>query len=275
MNSNNTELILVLGTGRNGSYQMHKIFENSKLINSYHEHNFNKILKIGTLKQFDAISNHKFKNKLKHEYIDHLKSEKGCRHIDFSNALPWVSDGLTAINKNTKTIFLARNGIKVVSSFFYKFKDIMYPEKIFNDTIKWKESGFEKDLEPPLNKAYWRPIIPEMLDSNNLEAGRRFKMIYYYWKICCDQSLKIIKKSRNPLIFKFEELLTKQNKRYEFCDYVGENKEFLENKFKSPINVEKPISYEFNQEQNQVFKSICSQTMEVLDYKMENYKVNY
>ena len=275
MNTNKKELILVLGSGRNGSYQMHKIFEHSQVINSYHEHNFNKILKIGTLKQFGAISNDKFKNELKLEYIDQLNSTKGNRHIDFSNALPWVSDGLVSINNNTKTIFLVRNGIKVVSSFFNKFKDIMYPDKIFDDTINWMKSGFDKYLEPPLNKAYWRPIIPEMLDSSNLEAGRRFKMLCYYWKLCCDQSLKIIKKSNNPHIFKFEELLIKQNKRYEFCDCVGENKEFLENKFKAPINVAKPISYELNQEQNQVFKSICSQTMELLGYKMENYKVNY
>ncbi len=254
---------------------MHKIFENCPLLNSYHEHNFNQTLEIGVSKQMGAISKEIAKKELKKKYINTLSPIKSNKFIDFSNALPWVSEELISINESTKPIFLSRNGIKVVSSFFNKFKEIMYPESKFEETINWWNNKFDKALKPPTDKVYWRPIIPEMLDSENLEAGRRFKMICYYWKICSEKSLKIINKQQNSFLFKFEDLLVNKIKRQEFCDIVGVGADFLENKFQKPINVAEPVSYKLDESQKKVFSAICSKTMETLKYKEVDYEVKY
>ena len=274
--ASHTRLNLILGTGRNGSQQIYKIFKENNYHDAYHEFNFEENLQLGIKKQFGNINNKNLKECLKESYIKYVMNSKKDSWIDSSNALPWIAQELADIWDNTCIIFLSRNGRKVINSFFNKFPSIMYPEDEYQKTINWIKSKFDNDLIPEKSKIYWRPFTHKMIDNMNLEAGLRFKMLCYYFNLTVEKSLNIVHKNKKVKLFKFEELLNNYNKRMEFCNFLNVDKNFLENKFSKPANIVKNINYKFDNYQEKVFRNICKDTMNKLGYCIDDdYDVFY
>lgn len=274
--TSNTRLNLILGTGRNGSQQIYKIFRENKYVESYHEFNFEEILQLGIQKQVGYINSKNLRGNLENSYIQYVNNCKKRIWIDSSNALPWVAQELSEIWDDTCIIFLARNGRKVINSFFNKFPAIMYPEHEYQRTIDWIKSKFKKNLMPDNSKIYWRPFIDEMIDDKNLQAGIRFKMLCYYFKLNVEKSLDGFYSGKKLNLFKFEELLNDKNKRNEFCNLLKVDTNFLERKFIKPTNIVNKFNFKFNDTQEMVFRSICRGTMIRLGYSIEDdYEVNY
>ena len=118
----------VLGTGRSGTYSIYNSLKNYPDVLCEHEFDFENLLKLGTLKFHNLISREVIIKELNNYKIkiDNLLNKK--IFIDISNALPLLIDELKIVFPNSKIFWVSRNGYKVVSSFYFKFNELMYPD---------------------------------------------------------------------------------------------------------------------------------------------------
>ncbi len=149
--------IFFLSSGRSGTYQIYKYFKNFENIDSAHERFFEDILKVAIKYRLNLISFDEVCIFLNQEYKESFKNSSKFFWVDSSNALPWIIEPLTAVFPNAKFIHLARDGSKVVSSFYNKYQDIMYPKEGVDILLNWLKNPII-DNEPDPDKKIWRPL---------------------------------------------------------------------------------------------------------------------
>tara|TARA_B100000686_G_scaffold319641_1_gene370564 strand:- start:835 stop:1668 length:834 start_codon:yes stop_codon:yes gene_type:complete len=258
-----TKPIFILASGRSGTYSIYKSLKREKRIESHHEFYFEKTLRNSVL--------YYLKKKKKKELIKFINSKHGLSikksnkkyWVDSSNALPWITDVLYENFPNAKFVHLVRNGKKVVSSFYYKLKDIMYNKR---DIIKLYNYLNSNRSSIPSKKKYWRPIPHKSKKDFNyfLKAGQ-FYRICCYWRDVNKNIRKHLNKvpKKNKLTFNFENI-EKEKKIFELFNFLGIPKKRYRNvlkKFKKPINVRTPKNFYLTKKQLNIFDKVCGKEM--------------
>ena len=269
------KIIFILGSGRCGTYSFHKAFEKIKNIESHHEFFFEPTLRLATLYRMKKISKDRVKSFI---YENHYNSFKNSKHeiwVNSCNALPWISNILVEIFPNAKYVHLVRSGRKVVSSFYNKFNDLMYKkenliilDKFLNKKIRTISS----------EKKYWRPTPIDKQEYSHFIKKGQFYRNCWYWSEINKKIENSIAKSKNNILFKFENIHKKKklDELISFFEISKSNQKIFYNSFKSPANVAIPKNFYFNKLQNKTFIKECGNDMKKYGYNVdEDYEIIY
>jgi hypothetical protein len=276
---NSLSPIFIVSSGRSGTYAIVNALKNAEDTIIHHEFLFELVLKNAVLYKMELISDAEIKEILTETYFAANFYAKGKLWIDCSNALPWIIFPLLEMFPSAKFIHLVRDGRKVVSSFYNKFRSLMYSDECVNDMLCWVKDRKNYPM-PPAEKKYWRPIplYDETLFKSFLEYNQ-FQRICFYWSelnMHIGDALSNLSPMQKMTI-KFEDLLADEVVKKEFTEFINiEYSPNMYNAFKRPVNVHKPQNYKLNAVQQEQFDAICSGMMEKYGYKnTEEYDVKY
>ena len=266
--------VFFLSSGRGGSYQVYEYFKNKSNIISNHEYKFEQVLKTGVSYRMNLLKKEDTLNFLGKEYADQINISTSTYWIDSSNALPWLIQPLMDVFPDAKFVYLTRDGRKVVSSFFNKLVDIMYPDWGVKEFKSYLDSG--KD-EPEEDKRVWRPLPGYGRDIVTLETYNRFDLICWYWAELSSEIISQTKlvKNKNFYQLKFEDFVDHKSCRDNLLTWLDlDHREFDKIDLSRPVNVYEPKNYSFNSAQESTFKEICGDINYQLGYA-NNIKGSY
>ena len=250
---------LITGSGRSGTQNLVKFIKKFSRWDVEHERNFNQILKLGVLNFYNCDDTDQ-KEIIYEEYKKQIyKPQSSHTFVDVSNALIWCINDVDKLFENNQNIMVIRNGYKVISSFYYKFKSMMYPDE---QILKARDDFLSGNFKHPLDKTFWRPL-PNCSDFySNYKDHLRFATICWYWS----ETINIYEKNIdlfNGNFFKFEEIVSGV-KLEKFCKILGipvTNESEAATFFFRPTNVAKPENFKMNIDQIGIFSEICSKHM--------------
>ena len=252
--------------------------KNKSNIISNHEYKFERLLKVGVSYRMNLLKKEDVLIFLQNEYSEEMINCTSKYWLDSSNALPWIIEPLFDEYPNAKFVYLTRDGKKVVSSFFNKLKEIMYPEWGVKEFKSFLESG---DNEPKEDKRVWRPLPGYSKDLINLKPSSRFELICWYW---AELSSEIMNRTEllpkeNFYQLKFEDFIADVKCRDDLLSWLElDKKEFINIDLSRPVNVYEPKNYSFDLNQELVFKDICGNINYQLGYADTSkglYEVKY
>tara|TARA_A100001011_G_scaffold297831_1_gene310618 strand:- start:686 stop:1369 length:684 start_codon:yes stop_codon:yes gene_type:complete len=197
--------------------------------------------------------------------------QKKLTSVDVSNAAIWCVNELNKRCENIEWHMVVRNGYKVVTSFYYKFQDLMYP----NNKIKPALSAFKnRKFHYPLDKTFWRPLPHGSAFYKKYEGNLRFAIICWYWT----ETLKQYEKNKESFVgfHRFEDIASgAELKRFS----ISLGMDFLPTSmlhfFEHPTNIKSSINYKLSDEQLKIFREICGDYMDKYYSDMDYYEVKY
>jgi hypothetical protein len=259
----------IFGTGRSGTYSIFKSLEETNGIKVYHESNFDVLLWLGTLKFHRKVDKSFIVARL-HEYkhdIDSSLSE-GERFVDISNALPLIIPELKEVFKNSTFVWVSRHAYKVVSSFYFKFQDLMYPEDGMQNLEYFLTSNLTVDKLIP-DKRICRPLYSFKNDSY-----RRLRNICYHWTNY--ESLALDYSDLFDLKLKFEDMASSREEIERFFSMLNIPISKVNLKyFEVPTNVEIPKNFVLDKEEFVIYNEICGSLNNLIGYNKEGYNTEY
>jgi hypothetical protein len=264
-----TKYCFILGTGRSGTYSIFKSLENIEDINVNHESNFDFLLWLGTLKFHRKISSDFIINELQ-SYKEHIDSGLGSgeRFFDVSNALPLIIPELKEVFKDSTIVWVSRHAYKVVSSFYFKFEDLMYPKVGMQVLLNFLKSNSGIDELLP-DKRSCRPLY-----SSKMDSWMRLRNICYHWVHY--ESLALDYSNLIDIKMKFEDISSDKIKIEEFLSFLGLSTSIVDMKyFAVPSNVAIPENFEFDHREFEIFSEICGPLNSLIGYNPKGYKTVY
>lgn len=276
----NKKVFFVIGSGRCGTRAFYKMLAGHKRVEIHHEYLCTHVQPLGVLYYMGLKSKKEIVKELKKIYLSAVTYSEKEIFIDCSNKLTWLIEPLLEIFPEAKFIAIARDGRKVVASFYYKLKDEIYDDESTTKLIRWYLNG-AKELSPPPEKKYWWNIPPRnhSLHKDFLTFDR-FKRICYHWQ----ETYKVILEKQNVLgetkilLIKLEELVSQKEVLKKVFDFLEISfKDIYFEFWKIPKNVFFPLDFKLTPEQETVFWEMCGEVMERLGYnrKEKQYEVNY
>ncbi len=278
MNEESTNIVFILGSGRCGTFQISKLFEENNEVTCHHEFLFDYILRSSVLYKMQQEDKTSIKKLLIDTHQNEIKLADSKIWIDSSNALPWVADVLLEIFPNAKFIHLIRDGRKVVSSFYNKFPKVMYNDFYVKKLATWLEN---KDLEikPPPYKNYWRPLPEYCKCFIKATPKNRFEYLCWYWAEINSHinNFKNSLKEENFLEIKLEDLSSKKEHFDHFLNFIGiDSSDDLFSMIKKPVNVAEPKNYFLDENQTEAYNNMCKEVAEKYNYHdKDEYAVKY
>ena len=203
-------------------------------------------------------------------YLNILIS-KNLVGIDVSNAAIWCINELHRHCANIELHMVVRNGYKVVSSFYYKFQELMYPES----KIRLAQTAFRnRKFDKPLDKTFWRPLPKNLEFYEKYGSQLRFAIICWYWA----ETVKCFEKNIDLFagFYRFEDIVSGvELERFS----KGLGLEYSATKmlkfFSRPTNIENRVNYKFSNEQQKIFTEICGDYMKKYYSDLDYYDVTY
>ena len=269
--------VFILSSGRSGTYSFFKNLKNLENLKVNHEYLFEETLKNSVSYHMKIINEKKILEFIDKKYSLGIKKTKKFFWIDSSNALPWIIKPLKNKFKNARFVFLIRNGKKVVSSFYNKYKNVMYNKK---DILILKKYFDKKIDNIPLDKKFWRPIPTSSKSFKYFLEKNQFSKICLYWSLINKTIRKNLAsvKRKDKFYFKLENI-NKKNEFTKLLKFIGVKKKDIRKvikKFNRPENVKKPINFNLTINQIKDFNRYCKDEMLKNNYKLEEYyKVQY
>lgn len=278
MVSNKTKPIFILGSGRCGTFQISKIFDEYENASAHHEFLFDNILESCVLYKMERISKSDVKNLILSTHMAEVNLTNDDVWIDSSNALPWIADVLLEIFPDAKFVHLIRDGRKVVSSFFNKFQTVMYHEDYVKKQKNWLDNPHNA-IKPPPYKNYWRPLPGYGKNFLNAFPKDRFEHLCWYWgeiNLHID-NFKDSVNQNNYLEIKLENLVNDINYFESFINFMDlEYKPELFKKIERPLNVAEPKNYILSLEEKIKYDNICGEVAQKFGYHdKDEYAVKY
>jgi len=276
---NTTEPVFILGTGRSGTFQMVKLLEGIDGIEAHHEYLFENILKSAILYRMGIIDKNSVKQLLTTTHVPAVHYSSARIWLDSSNALPWIVHPLHELFPGARFIHLLRDGRKVVSSFYNKFKDVMYDDLSVSILNTWLANP-SRAIEPSPEKKFWRPLpIQGSKFSEEFKTFNRFQRLCYYWQDCnffIKEALAAIP-SDQQLTVRLEDLVSRPDILESFLAIFSLSyDDVYMNQLKRPVNVHIPKNFPLSSVQNNQFNCIAAPAMNAFGYDlMEEYCVSY
>ncbi|MDG1946517.1 MAG: hypothetical protein P8I57_01395 [Amylibacter sp.] len=265
----NQRTIIITGSGRSGTYNIHEFLKNYSNYSVHHELNFNKMLKAGVL-SYESVITESYSSELVDGYLRDLHQKKPVG-VDVSNAAIWCINELHTYCEDAEFHMVIRNGYKVVSSFYYKFQELMYPES----KIRFAQAAFKnKKFEYPLDKTFWRPLPQDLEFYEKYERHLRFAIICWYWT----ETIKYFEENIDIFtgLYRFEDIVSGLELE-QFCEDLGieYSAEKMLKFFKRPTNIDSRVNYKLSKEQKRIFMEICGDHMNKYYPNMDYYDVKY
>jgi hypothetical protein len=263
-----------------GASKYFSYFQGSSLVESHHEYMFEETLKNTVLFRMGKLKLSDLNIFFENSYGKSLKKCKQSFWVDSSNALPWGLEALLSCFPNAKFVHLIRDGRKVVSSFYNKFESEMYPLEGLNKLKHWIENDHIPSPQP--DKKIWRPLPNFQKDKITYsdDLNNRFAMLCWYWSELNTEINDFSKKLKSSQFYfiKFEDFISSSSKRSKLLEFIGlEDITILSQDISKPLNVSKPMNYNFSNNQAKIFDFICASTNTKFGYdgKSEMYDVKY
>lgn len=261
--------IIITGSGRSGTHNIHEFLKNFSDYSVHHELNFNEMLKAGVLSH-EGVINDNYSTALIDSYLRDMH-QLNSTGVDVSNAAIWCINELHSHCKDVELHMVVRNGYKVVSSFYYKFQELMYPE---NKIILALSAFRNKKFDHMLDKTFWRPLPKNIEFYEKYEKQIRFAIICWYW---------------TETVKRFEENIGLFSGFYRFEDIVSGAElerfskdlglEYLATEmlkfFTRPTNIENRVNHKLSSEQQRIFMEICGDYMDKYYSDLDYYDVKY
>jgi len=275
----NKKVFFIIGSGRSGTRTFYRMLAGHEKIEIHHEYLCTHVQPLGVLNYLGVISKKDIIKQLKNIYLPAVVYSSKNIFIDSSNKLTWLISPLLEIFPNARFLAIARDGRKVVASFYYKLKDEIYDDKSTKILYEWYLNP-EKKLMPPPEKKYWWNVPPKnhTLHKHFLKISR-FERICYHWQ----EAYKVILEKKDELndrilLMKLEEITSSEKALTKIFDFLGIEYDSVYFQFlKTPKNVFFPFDFKLTPEQEDIFWSICGKIMEKLGYNRETkqYEVKY
>jgi hypothetical protein len=271
--------VFILGSGRCGTFQIMKLLEPLRGIEAHHEYLFENVLKTAVLYRMGIVGEDEVLDVLKSTHVPAVYYAEASVWLDSSNALPWIAKPLHRLFPNARFVHLLRDGRKVVSSFYYKFQDVVYGDRSVRAVQEWLANP-KAVPPPPPEKKYWRPF-PVRGEPYYEAFGRwgRFERLCYYWQDCnrwIDESLKAVPE-KQKLVVQLEQLVSDPGTLARFLAMIGiaYDDRHLQT-LKRPVNVAIPKNFMLDEAQRRTFDAIAGEAMKRFGYNAaEEYRVDY
>lgn len=261
--------IVITGSGRSGTYNIHNFLKSFSNYSVHHEFCFNEMLKFGVL-SYEGESSEKLNKALIDPYLREM-CQKNLVSVDVSNAAIWCINELFKRCEGIEIHMVVRNGYKVVASFYNKFQELMYPE----NNISLALSAFRnKNFDHPLDKTFWRPLPQNPGFYEKYDGHLRFAVICWYWT----ETIKRFEENIELFsgFYRFEDLVSgKELKRFTDGFGIRYSEASMKNFFKRPSNIENRINYKLSKEQKRIFDEICGAYMNKYYADLDYYDVKY
>lgn len=271
--------VFIVGSGRNGTRMLYKLFSGVKDVESHHQYQWEQIQPIITKYCMGLFSRSDIKNALKKIHGSAIYYSEENLWINSCNKMSWVIEPLYELFPQAKFIHVVRDGRKVVSSFFHKLKPEIYEDRCVSILSNWLNDP-KTYPEPPPEERYWwnipqkgQPFYKEFPSYN------QFQRICYHWsevtRVISESFINIPK--TQTLTITLEDLVGKEKvlqQLYRFIDipYVSEYFQIAQ----KPENVFFPMDLHMNAEEIKQFSAICGKRMKEFGYaKKKEYSVKY
>ena len=265
----NKNPIIITGSGRSGTFNLHQFLKKYTEYAVQHELQFDDMLKLGVMEYvgFEAQSerliliNNYFKSAI-------FEDKLTC---DVSNAGIWCVQSLKDFYPETRFFMVIRNGYKVVSSFYNKFSSLMYPE---NNILEAKRAFDLNDFSHVSDKTFWRPLPTDPNFYQEYKDQLRFAILCWYWVETINRYEKLERLFAQK-VFRFEDIVNGVDLE-RFCtgvDVKYENK--LKFFFEKPTNIENTTNYRLSSQQEEIFEKICGDMMSKYYGNQGYYDVKY
>jgi hypothetical protein len=289
-----TKTLFTLGSGRSGSFLIHRLLSLYPQVESYHEYCCPHVQQVAVLHYLGLYSEAVAASKLEETHGAGVRYCEAEWFADSSNKLSFLIQPTRRLFPDAKFLWLVRDGRRVVSSYFHKLPDEVYVDKWVEVLYRWldrypanKLTRLLSDMShwwtftPPPTKAIWWPVTRP--SSPVAHAFRyewnRWQRLCWYW----NEVNTVIKDSLSKLPeeqwrrVRLEEL-TKYEEIYDYlANWLGmvstwEGYQLL----KRPTNVTEPVNYALTPEQEAQYWEICGETHLGLGYGREAvYDVRY
>jgi hypothetical protein len=260
--------LIITGSGRSGTFNLHQFLELYSEFQVFHELDFERMLKLGVLSYEAVEDNDESADILKTYFAGmHLQGE---RAVDVSNAGIWCVDRVKRYRKECEFLMVIRNGYKVVSSFYNKFPNTMYPEKkILVAKSKFEQKVFDFELD----KKFWRPLPKDPHFFEIYRDDLRFAIICWYWS----ETIRQYEEQSSSFIglMRFEDIVSglRLGDIAEVFDL--ELKPEMRKFFEKPTNIDSRENFTLSEHQKAIFDSLCGHYMQKYYADLEYYDVAY
>jgi len=260
--------IIITGSGRSGTYNIHQFINQYAKFKGYHELDFEKMLKLGVLK-YEGYIDLNYREKTLSQYFNSLLKH-GKTGADVSNAALWCVEDLRGYSEYCEFYMVIRNGYKVVASFYNKFKDLMYPDhQILPAFRAFKDRNFDHKLD----KTFWRPLPREKNFYQKYEDNLRFAVICWYWRETIRQYE--VNSSHFKKMFRFEDIISGKDLSV-FAEMLNlKLSRDMPQFFATPTNIENRTNFKLDKTQMKIFEEICGEYMKKYYSNSEYYDVEY
>lgn len=276
----NKKIFFIIGSGRSGTRAFYKMLAGHEHIEIHHEYLCTHVQPLGVLNYLEMLPKDEIRERLKNIYLPAVIYSSKDVFIDSSNKLTWLINPLLEIFPEAKFLAIARDGRKVVASFYYKLKDEIYDDKSTKILLDWYLNSDKKIMPPPEKKYWWNvPPVNHPLHKKFLKFSR-FERICFHWNEAYSIILKKIEELGEDkiLLMKLEEIISSEEslkKIFNFfqVEYNPVYFQFL----KTPKNVFFPFDFKLTPEQEKIFWEICGEIMKKLGYERnkKQYEVRY
>ena len=267
--------VFILSSGRSGTFQIVSLLQLNPDLEVHHEYKFGQTLMSGVKSYMIREFTPELKASIRSNHVVAVDSSSKKYWVDVSNALPWTLP--TLVEQFPKAIFvlLVRNGRRVVSSFFHKFREEMYQPEVIESLMNWKNSRGQRG--GPEDPRLWRPL-PRDWRETGLSMSDRFELLCWYWAELNEYTRKNLEKSSAEFhVFRFEDILRDRDALGHFLALfeIEPSEQHLE-ALSRPVNVAVPKTFPLEPDQERSFWSLCGPTMESFGYSQkDDYVVDY
>ncbi len=278
------QTIFTIGSGRCGTYLIHKILSLYSNVESYHEFCIEHTQKLSVLHRAGVVSTDHAALQLRETYL----SMAWYSQVDIlaisDNKLSYLTQPLRVILPDSRFIHLVRDGRRVCSSYYSKLSKECYTDFWVAALDKHIHKPRIYPTPPPLKPCFWpcpNPIMEHKVYHNFIYEWNRWQRLCWYWQDCNRVIMKDLEgvPDSQKYFIRLEDLTSYIMDLVELLmDWLGLNNEYIVdawNLCQTPQNVSEPVSYPLTGEQEQQYWEICGEMHERLGYGKSDYEVEY
>lgn len=277
--SQQTLPIFIVGSGRCGTRMVAKLLAGAPATEVHHEYLHTHIQPVACCYAMGVMDATETKRRIAQLHGAGIFYAPAATFIDVSNKASWVIPVLNELFPQAKFVHLIRDGRKVVSSFFHKLSDEIYPDDGVAALQAWLRQPQDHPMPPPEKKYWWK--IPPAGQPYHEEFNRfsQFQRICYHWQEVnrtIARDLAALPPERTRFV-RLEELVAEREALTQLLEFLGipfaeHQVEFV----KKPDHVFFPIDFKLTAAEQEQFNAICGPTMAQFGYgAAEEYTMKY
>lgn len=275
-----TTPFFIVSSGRSGTQMFEKLLSGVKGVEMHHEYMCTHIQPVAAKYSMGLIDRDEVRRTVESLHGAAVHYTRARLWGDSSNKLSWIIPVLEEVFEGrARFIHLARNGRKVVSSFYNKLGDEIYDDESVEALYRHIDDPETHPAPPPEKKYWWN------LPVNDPEADRDFRGFDQFRRICghwaevnrvIERDLEGVEEGRKHFV-RLEDLTTDPDVLRRTLEFIGVDFDpSLFDTLRRPHNVNRPVNFFLTPEQEAQFLEIAGPVMEALGYdKTEEYEVIY